>query len=164
MSFPTYPLGNWPTKTVRSSHHISFSLHVFITVHSLHILYVCYIDFMRYSRMLTFADLCRPYSCPGPIVMTAFLHASRFCASFGSSWCRLKSLRTLSIHISMGLPRGLFPPTFIVVTCFATVVPSLLITRPYHERRFWVTYVVIGLTIASVLKFSFLIRSFLVLP
>ena len=39
----------------------------------------------------------------------------------------------------------------------------LLITWPYHERRFWVTYVVIGLTIASLLNFSFLIRSFLVL-
>ena len=35
---------------------------------------------------------------------------------------------------------------------------------PYHERRFWATYVVIGLTIASLLNFSFLNRSFLVLP
>ena len=25
------------------------------------------------------------------------------------------------------------PPTFIVVTCFATFVPSLLITWPYHD-------------------------------
>ena len=33
-----------------------------------------------------------------------------------------------------------------------------------QERRFWVTYVVIGLTIASLLNFSFLILSFLVLP
>ena len=64
----------------------------------------------------------------------------------------------------MGLPRGLFPPTFIVVTCFATFVSSLLIALPYHEMRFWATYVVIGLTIAPVLDFSFLIRSFLVLP
>ena len=55
-------------------------------------------------------------------------------------------------------------PTFIVVTCFATFVSSLLITWPNHERRFWATYVVIGLTIASLLNFSFLIRSFLVLP
>ena len=41
------------------------------------------------------------------------------------------SLRSRSIH--------LFPPTFIVVTSFATVVSSLLITWRYHERRFWVT-------------------------
>ena len=64
--------------------------------------------------------------------MIAFLHASRFCASCGSSWCCLKSLRTLSIHLSLGLPRGLFPPTFIVVTLFATCVSSLLITWPCH--------------------------------
>ena len=83
--------------------------------------------------------LCRSHPCPGSITMIAFLHASRFCASFGSSWCCLKSLRTLSIHLSLGLPRGLFPPTFIVVTCFATFVSSLLIAWPYHERRFWVT-------------------------
>ena len=41
---------------------------------------------------------------------------------FGSSWCCLISPRTLSIHLSLSLPRGLFPPTFIVVTCFATFV------------------------------------------
>ena len=97
--------------------------------------------------------------------MTSFLHPSRFCASFGLSWCCLKSFRSLSIHLSLGLPRGgLFPPTFIVVTCFAIFVSFLLITWPYHERRFWTAYVVIGLTIASVLNFSFLIRYFLVLP
>ena len=56
--------------------------------------------------------------------MIAFLHPSRLCASFGSSWCCLKSLSTRSIHLSLGLPRGIFPPTFIVVTCFATFVPS----------------------------------------
>ena len=72
--------------------------------------------------------------------MTAFLRAYRFCASFASSCCCLKSFRTLYTHLSMGLPRGLFTPTFIVVTCFATFVSSLLITWPYHERRFWVTY------------------------
>ena len=94
--------------------------------------------------------------------MIAFRHPSRFWASFGSSWCCFRSLRTRSIHHSLSLPRGLFPPTFIVVTCFATFVSSLLITWPYHKRRFWATYVVIGLTITSLLKFSFLIRSFLV--
>ena len=116
------------------------------------------------SIMLTVAHRCRSYPCPGSIAMIVFFHPSRFCASSGSSWCCLKSLRTLSIHLSMGLPRGLFPPTFIVVTLFATFVSSLLIIWPYHEMRFWVTYEVIGLTIASLLNFSFLIRSFLVLP
>ncbi len=115
-------------------------------------------------KLLIFSHLCLSYPCPGSIAMIAFLHASRFCASFGSSWCCLKSLRTQSIHLSLDLPRGLFPLTFIVVTCFATFVSSLLITWPYHERRFWVTHMVIGLTIASLLNFSFLIRSFLVLP
>ena len=37
-----------------------------------------------------------------------------------------------STHLSLGLPRGLFPPTFIVVTLFATCVSSLLITWPCH--------------------------------
>ena len=117
--------------------------------------------------------------------MIAFLHPSRFCASFGSSWCCFISLRTLSIHsvltyldvssshlhrcyllcnvrlfsvhpLSLGLPRDIFlppssllvalqrsiilcpstqswptsrslPPTFIVVSCFATFDYSLSI-------------------------------------
>ena len=47
------------------------------------------------QQLLTFTHLCRSYPCPVSIVRTAFLHASRFCASFGSSWRCLKSLRTL---------------------------------------------------------------------
>ena len=116
------------------------------------------------TSMSTFAYLCRSYPCPGSIAMIAFLNPSRICASFGSSWCCFRSLRTRSIHLSLGLPRGIFPPNLIVVTCFATFVYSLLITWPYNERRFWVTYVLIGSTIASLLNFPFLIRSFLVLP
>ena len=121
------------------------------------------------KRMLTVVQSCSPfryrsYPCPGSIAMIAFFHPYRFCARSGSSWCCLRSLRTLSIHLSLGLPRRLFPPTFIVITCFATFVSSLLITWPYHERRFCVTYVVIGFTIASLLNFSFLILSFLVFP
>ena len=42
------------------------------------------------------AHLCRSYPCPGSIAMIAFLHASRFCAKPGSSWCCLRSLRTLA--------------------------------------------------------------------
>ena len=110
------------------------------------------------------AYLCRSYPCPGSIAMIAFRDPSRFWASFGSSWCCFRSFRTRSIHLSLGLPRGLFPPTFIIVTCFATFVSSLHITWPYHKRRFWATHGVIGSTIASLLNFSFLIRSFLVLP
>ena len=68
-----------------------------------------------------------------------------------------------SVHPPQSGPSTRYP-TFIVVTCFATFVSSLFITWPNHERRFWATYVVIGLTIASLLNFSFLIRSFLVLP
>ena len=124
------------------------------------------IPYARHSSapLLTLAHLCRSYPCPGSIAMIAFLHADRSCASLGSSWWCLKSLCTRSIHLSLGLPRGLFPPTVIVVTCFATFVSSLLYTWPYQERRFCVTYVVIGLTIASLLNFSFLILPFLVLP
>ena len=86
-------------------------------------------------------------------------------ASFESSWCSFISLRTLSIHHSLGFHRCLFPPTFSVVTSFATFLSSLLIiTWPYHERRFWVTCVVIGLIVASLLNFSFLNLSFRVLP
>ena len=61
------------------------------------------------------AHLCR--SSPGSIAMIAFLQASLFCVSFGSSRWSFMSLRTPSIHLSSGLPRGrgLVPPTFIVV-------------------------------------------------
>ena len=110
------------------------------------------------SSLFTQAHIYRYYLCLGSIAMTAVFHASPFCASFGSNWCSFIWLR------SLGLPQGLFPPTFIVVACFATFLSSLLITWPYHEQRFWVTCEAIGLTIASLMNFSFLIRSFFVLP
>ena len=53
------------------------------------------------------------------------------------------------------------PPSLLLL---ALQHSCLLITWPYHERRFSATYVMIGLTIASVLNFKFLIQSFLVLP
>ena len=58
--------------------------------------------------------------------MTAFIQASLFCARFVPSWCSFTSLCNLSILPSMGLPRGLFPASFIVVISFATHVSSLL--------------------------------------
>ena len=96
--------------------------------------------------------------------MIAFLHASRFCASFGSRWCSFISLRILSIHLSLGLPRGLFPHTFIVVISFTTLLSSIIVTWPFHERRFLVKYVVIGLAMASLLNFSVLTLSVRILP
>ena len=70
--------------------------------------------------------------------MTAFLHASLWCASFGSSWCSfIITLCTLSILLSLGLPRGLSPPTFVI--SFATILSSLLIAWPSHGGHFWVT-------------------------
>ena len=76
--------------------------------------------------------------------MAAFLHASLFCASFVSSRCCFKSLRTLFIQLILGLtlPRGLFPPAFTAVTCFATFVSYLLImfVRGQFQWRFWVTF------------------------
>ena len=54
------------------------------------------------------AHRCRSsYSHAGSIAKTAFLQTSMFCAaSFGSSWCSFISLRSLSIHLSRGLPLG----------------------------------------------------------
>ena len=62
--------------------------------------------------------------------MTAFLQASMFC----SSWSSFISLRTLSIHLCLGLPRGLFPPTSIFLISFATFLWSLL--RRVHTDNF----------------------------
>ena len=72
--------------------------------------------------MLIVSHLLAILSRPGPIAMTSFIQASLFGDSFGPSWCCFRSFRTLSIHLSLGLPRGLFPPTFIVVTSFASCV------------------------------------------
>ena len=65
------------------------------------------------NDMLTFAQLCRCYPCPASIAMTAFL--------------------------SLGLPRCLFPPIPPSSLLLALQHSCLLITWPYHERRFWVT-------------------------
>ena len=85
------------------------------------------------------AYLCRSYPCPGSIAMIPFLHPSRFCASFGSSWCCYKSLRTRSIHLSLGLPRGLLRPlhnrrTLRPLRSLHTRRP-LRPLRPLHTRR-----------------------------
>ena len=62
--------------------------------------------------------------------MTEFLQASMFCASL----CYFMSLRTLSIHLCLGLPRVLFPPTSIFLISFATFLWSLL--RRVHTDNF----------------------------
>ena len=93
---------------------------------------------------------------PGSIAMTAFIQASLSFASFGSSLCSFILLRTLSVHLSLGLHWEIFPLILTVVTSVTILLPSLLVTWPYNEMRFWVSYVVIGLTIASLMNFSFL--------
>ena len=79
------------------------------------------------GRLRSFPHLCSPLQIvpfPGSIAMTAFLHASLFCANFGSSWCSFILLRTLSIHLSPGLH---FPFIIIFVTSFAIFLSPLLI-------------------------------------
>ena len=104
------------------------------------------------SSDLSPAHLCRAYPFPGSIAMTAFLHAYLFRASFGSSWCSFISLRNLSIHLILGLPRGLFLPSSSVLL---TLQHSCLLFSLHGHTTKCVTYVVIGLTIASTLNFSF---------
>ena len=73
------------------------------------------------------------------------LHATLLWLPLSVLLCSLWALdRTLSIHLNVGLPRGLFPPTYIVVISFATFLSSLLITWPYHERCFWVSDISAG--------------------
>ena len=120
---------------------------------------------LRLSCVRTFAYLCVPL----PILSLSWVDRhdclSPSFAVLGELWVEvvLFQIAPHSVHPPQSGP-STRSPTFIVVTCFATFVSSLLITWPNHERRFWATYVVIGLTIASLLNFSFLIRSFLVLP
>ena len=73
------------------------------------------------------------YPFPRSIAMTAFVQTSLFCASFGSSWCCFKSLHTLSIHLSLGLPQGLFPPrsSWLLPLQYS----CRLFSWPYNERE-----------------------------
>ena len=110
--------------------------------------------------MLTFADLILS----GLIAMIAFLHTSRFCARFASSWCCFKSAPH-SVRPPQSRPSSRSLPSHLhccYLLCNVRVFSSHHMA--IHERRFWVTYVVIGLTIALLLKCSFLIRSFLFCP
>ena len=65
------------------------------------------VNFILKCSLLTCLPLLIPF--PGSIAISAFLQSYLFCASFVSSWCSFISLRTLSIHLSLGLPQGLFP-------------------------------------------------------
>ena len=115
----------------------------------------------RYLTMAGQDRLCRSYPCPGSIAMIAFRHPSRFWASFGSSSCCFRSLRTRSIHLSLGLPRDLPPSSLLHV-----LLRSFRLFSSHGQTTKGVSgrHAVIGLTIASLLNFSFLIRSFLVSP
>ena len=98
---------------------------------------------LRLSCMRTFAYLCRSYPCPGCVDRRDCLSPSF--AVLGELWVELVLFQIAphSIHPPQSGP-STRSPTFIVVTCFAMFVSSLLITWPNHERRFWATYVVIG--------------------
>ena len=115
-----------------------------------------------FSQVVMYAYLCVPL----PILSLSGVDRhdclSPSFAVLGELWVELVLFQIAphSVHPPQSGP-STRSPTFIVVTCFAT---SLLITWPIHERRFWATYVVIGLTIVSLLNFSFLFRSSLVLP
>ena len=72
--------------------------------------------------------------------MIAFLRASRLCASFGSSWCCLKSLRILSIHLrlgpsSMSLPSHLHRCYVLFNMCFVLFSLHGQITKGVSVRH-----------------------------
>ena len=62
-------------------------------------------------------------------------------AAFLQCWCSSPSLRTLSIHLSLGLHRGHVPPTFIVILLLHLQHSCRVSLHAwsYNERRFWVT-------------------------
>ena len=109
----------------------------------------------------TFADRI-PVRGRSPWLPFAILRGSAW-ASFGSSSCCFRSLRTRSIHLSLGLPRDLPPSSLlhVLLRSFRLFSSHGQTTKGVSGRH---TCMVIGLTIASLLNFSFLIRSFLVLP
>ena len=112
------------------------------------------------SPLLTFAD-------PIPVrIRSPWLHFYMLLV-LCELWTELvlSQIAPHSVHPSQSGPSSRYLPSHLHC-CYllCNIRVFLLITWPYHERRFWVTYVVIGLTIASLLNFSFLIRYFLVLP
>ena len=70
----------------------------------------------------------------------------------------------LSIHLSLGLPLGRDPGTWVARTYFAILCSSLLWTWPNQDNRFFVRKVFIGYTWAFSRMVVFLIWSFLVFP
>ena len=61
---------------------------------------------MRGGNTPADAHICRTYPVPRSIALAlpAFLQASLFCVSVGSSWCSFMSLLTLPIHLSLSIP------------------------------------------------------------
>ena len=87
-----------------------------------------------FSQVVMYAYLCVPLpilSLSGSIAMIAFRHPSRFWASFGSSSCCFRSLRTRSIHLSVGLPRGLPPSSLLYVLLRSFLWAALFTFNPY---------------------------------
>ena len=84
-------------------------------------------------------------------------HSGRMLFSFISCFI-------LSIHLSLGLPLGRDPGTWVARTYFAILCSSLLWTWPNQDNRFFVRKVFIGCTWAFSRMVVFLIWSFLVFP
>ena len=84
-------------------------------------------------------------------------HSGRMLFSFISCFI-------LSIHLSLGLPLGRDPGTWVARTYFAILCSSLLWTWPNQDNRFFVRKVFIGCTWAFSRMVVFIIWSFLVFP
>ena len=84
-------------------------------------------------------------------------HSGRMLFSFISCFI-------LSIHLSLGLPLGRDPGTWVARTYFAILCSSLLWTWPNQDNRFFVRKVFIACTWAFSRMVVFLIWSFLVFP
>ena len=92
-----------------------------------------------------------------PALSLSVAHSGRMLFSFISCFI-------LSIHLSLGLPLGRDPGTWVARTYFAILCSSLLWTWPNQDNRFFVRKVFIGCTWAFSRMVVFVIWSFLVFP
>ena len=89
--------------------------------------------------LLTFADLIA-FRGRSPGLHFAML----LCASFGSRWCSFILLLCPSTSVWAFLDVSSLPLSTLLLPLQRSC-RLFFITWPYHERHFWVTYVVIGL-------------------